>query len=199
MSRSFSVAEVRRLKAVFKMPSVQTMVSRKSSVTDAFVNSLIPVIKPAPEEIAESLHLLGMTVDTICCAYCGDKWTEWDHLRPLVQGRRPTGYISEIANLVPSCSKCNQSKRNRPWDEWIVSHAPNAPKRRGVNDLHRRIEALRKYELWKELTPIDFERILGKAAYAEYWRRLDDITQTMRECQDFADGLKRQIAAAHKR
>ena len=51
------------------------------------------------------------------CAYCGDKASDWDHLRPLVVKRRPTGFISEIANLVPACGKCNQSKGNSPWRE----------------------------------------------------------------------------------
>ena len=92
------------------MPSVQTMVSRKSSITNAFVNTIIPTIPPTNDEIAKSLTILGMEPDDVRCAYCGDKATEWDHLRPLVAKRRPTGFISEIANLVPACGKCNQSK-----------------------------------------------------------------------------------------
>src|SRR5687767_102420 len=105
-----SPPDVKRLRACFRMPSVQTMMSRKSSITNAFVNSLIPVIEPSAAEIAEALTILGMTVEDVRCAYCGDVASEWDHLRPLVVGRRPTGFISEIGNLVPSCGKCNQSK-----------------------------------------------------------------------------------------
>jgi len=36
------------------------------------------------------------------CSYCGTPATEWDHLRPLVMNKKPTGYISEIHNLVPA-------------------------------------------------------------------------------------------------
>src|SRR4051812_20754033 len=97
--------QLRKVRKAFAMPSVQTMVSRKSSVTNAFVNSLIPVIEPTIEEIEEALQILGMTPDDVRCAYCGDPNTEWDHLRPLVVNRRPTGFISEIGNLVPSCGK----------------------------------------------------------------------------------------------
>src|SRR5437773_5742088 len=91
------------LAAAFQMPSVQTMVSRKSSITNAFVNAIIPVVPPTVNEIEEALRILEMEPDDLRCAYCGDKASEWDHLRPLVKGRRPTGYISEIGNLVPSC------------------------------------------------------------------------------------------------
>jgi len=101
------------------MPNFQTMVSRKSSITNAFVSSLIPVIEPVDQDIVDALRILGMSPDDVRCAYCGDKSTEWDHLRPLVVNRRPTGYISEIANLVPSCGKCNQSKGNKNWLKWI--------------------------------------------------------------------------------
>jgi hypothetical protein len=95
------------LRAAFQMPSVQTMVSRKSSITNAFVSAIIPVIPPTHGEIEEALRILGMEAHDARCAFCGDKASEWDHLRPLVVERRPTGYISEIANLVPACGKCN--------------------------------------------------------------------------------------------
>src|SRR5260370_29886624 len=105
------------LLAAFQMPAVATLVSRKSSITNAFVNTLIPQIIPSLEEIEQALKILGMDLVDVRCAYCGDKMTEWDHLRPLVVKQRPTGYISEIANLVPACGKCNQSKGNSSWRE----------------------------------------------------------------------------------
>ena len=103
------------LLSAFQMPSVASMVSRKSSITNAFVNTLIPQIPPTVEEIEQALTVLAMDPADVRCAYCGDAKTEWDHLRPLVVKQRPTGYITEIANLVPACGKCNQSKRNAEW------------------------------------------------------------------------------------
>jgi hypothetical protein len=54
--------ELRRklLASAFQMPSVQTMVSRKSSITNAFVNAVIPVISPTIEEIEKALAILEM-------------------------------------------------------------------------------------------------------------------------------------------
>src|ERR1039457_7082974 len=129
----------RKLIAAFQMPSVQTMVSRKSSITNAFVNSVIPTIVPTADEIEESLRILGMDHNDVRCAYCGDGSSEWDHLRPLVVNRRPTGFITEIANLVPACGKCNQSKGNKDWKEWMRGSAAQSPARRGVLDIEERI------------------------------------------------------------
>ena len=71
---------------------------RSSSITNAFINSIIPVIKPSEEDIKEALNVLGMDKENFRCAYCGDGVTEWDHLRPLVINQKPTGFISEIQN-----------------------------------------------------------------------------------------------------
>jgi hypothetical protein len=179
------------------MPSVQTMVSRKSSITNAFVAAIIPVIPPSEEEIAEALRILGMSTGNVCCAYCGDRASEWDHLRPLVRNRRPTGFISEIANLVPSCGKCNQSKGNKHWLTWMTSAAPHSPKTRGITDFTRRIERLHAYEKWRHVHPIDFERIVGKNCWEKYWHSCEQAIQALKDAQVFADELRQRIAAAH--
>ena len=129
---------------VFKMPVPMKITGRSSSITNAFVNSIIPIMHPSENDIKDSLELLGMTVETIECIYCGSKYTEWDHLRPLVLNKKPTGYISEIQNLVPSCGKCNQSKGNKEWLLWINSSAKLSPKSKQVSDLKSRIEKLKK-------------------------------------------------------
>jgi hypothetical protein len=80
-----------------------TITSRTSSITNSFVQAIIPDIEPTQEEWVEALQVLGMTPDGITCVYCGAAATDWDHLRPLVRNKRPTGYINEIRNRVPSC------------------------------------------------------------------------------------------------
>ena len=67
------------VKNVFRMPTPVKIIGRTSTITNAFVNGIIPVIEPSDEEIDKALNVLGMTRDTICCAYCGDTYTEWDH------------------------------------------------------------------------------------------------------------------------
>jgi hypothetical protein len=189
--------QLRMIRRAFAMPSVQTMMSRKPSITNAFVSSLIPVVKPSVDDIEEALRILGMSADDVRCAYCGDQSTEWDHLRPLVVNRRPTGYISEIGNLVPACGKCNQSKGNTHWLAWMKSKVRRSPFTRQVVDLESRIERLRAYEAWRPSIAIEFEKLVGSEAYSAYWHKLDEVIQAMREAQDFAEGLRQTIAAAH--
>lgn len=185
------------LRSVFAMPSPPTMVSRKSTITNAFVCALIPVVEPTVEEIQEALSILGMTPDDVRCAYCGDKFTEWDHLRPLVKNRRPTGYISEIANLVPSCPKCNQSKGNSNWLVWIQSTAAKwSPGSRNTPNLQQRIQRLQAYEAWRPVQPLDFAQIVGPAAWNAYWQHLQSVDTLLATCQTEATKLAAQIAHA---
>ena len=139
MTLPLDAARQKLLASAFKMPLIQTMMSRKTSITNAFVCAVIPIIRPSLAEIDEALCILGMDPHDVRCAYCGERSSEWDHLRPLVVNRRPTGYISEISNLVPSCGKCNQSKGNKPSREWILSKAKLSPAGRGIADLADRI------------------------------------------------------------
>jgi hypothetical protein len=179
--------------AAFRMPLVQTMVQRKSSITNAFVNSVIPVVVPTAEEILEALTILGMVPEDVRCAYCGDQSTEWDHLRPLVHNRRPTGFISEIANLAPSCGKCNQSKGNKAWRPWMLGAAPRSPGGRKIGDLADRIVRLEAYERWRPPTKVAFELILGNEVWEHYWSLCEDINKELREAQTVADKIRATV------
>ena len=129
------------------MPKPVRITGRSSSITNSFVNGIIPVIWPTDREVDEALDILGMDQGAVC-AYCGDTATEWDHLRPLVVRQQPTGYISEIRNLVPACGKCNQSKGNKHWREWMFGSARLSPASRGVDRLEERAARLQSYEDW---------------------------------------------------
>lgn len=180
----------------FAMPTPIAITARLTSVTNAFVNTIIPVVAPTQAEVESALQILEMA-DAPACAYCGDPWTEWDHLRPLVVNRRPTGYISEIDNLVPACGKCNQSKGNREWKTWIVSTAARSPKTRNVGDLDQRIKNLATYEASTNPTRLNFEQIVGAEAWDQHWRHLDIIAGHMKIAQEHAAGLRATIGAAH--
>lgn len=106
----------------------------------------------------------------------------------------PTGYISEIHNLVPSCSKCNQSKGNREWREWIVSDANLSPKTRGVPSLQERIERLERYKLTFEPMRIDFREIVGDELWDEHWRNYGAVIKAMEDARETSDKVKAQIA-----
>ncbi len=187
-----------KLKASFKMPKRVKITGRTSTITNSFVSSIIPVIAPSDEAIASALSLLEMTPGNVDCAYCGDKSTEWDHLNPLVKDKKPTGYISEIENLVPCCGKCNQSKGNKQWRTWIVSEAKLSPKTKGIPDLDRRIDLLTKYEDRNRATRYDFEEIVDSSKWQEYWEEWENLLRQMKEAQVIADKIQESIRRATK-
>jgi hypothetical protein len=184
---------------MFKMPTPVKITGRSSSITNSFINSIIPVIQPTSEQVEEALAILGMSTDSCLCCYCGASASEWDHLRPLVVGQKPTGYISEIQNLVPSCGKCNQSKGNKHWEVWMRSDAALSPKVRGVTDIEERIARLKKYEKWGIPTFVDFESVVGKELWAIHWSNWDLVLSTMRKAQETADQIKSIIAKKRER
>ena len=186
-------ARARLLTAAFRMPAVQTMTSRKTSITNAFVSAIIPIVRPSLDEIAEALSILGMEPPDVRCAYCGDQASEWDHLRPLVVKRRPTGFISEIANLVPSCGKCNQSKGNSPWRDWMLGKAKLSPTGRSLSNIADRVSRLEAYERWRAPTKVDFDSIIAPDAWKHYWALCESVIEDMRRCQEVADSLRTQV------
>ena len=181
-------------KSVFRMPTPIKITGRTSIITNAFVNGIIPTIQPTDEEIDNALATLGMTRESICCAYCGDAFTEWDHFRPLIVDKGPTGYISEIHNLVPACGKCNQSKGNKEWRAWMYSDAPRSPRTRNISDIDVRCKKLEEYE--KKYIPVvlNFEEIVGKELWEKHWKNHEELLKVMKSCQETSDEIKKKVS-----
>jgi len=184
--------------SLFSMPTMK-ITGRTSTITNAFINSIIPVIHPTAEEVEEALNILGIDPDAFQCAYCGEGASEWDHLNPLVMNKRPTGFISEIHNLVPTCGKCNQSKGNKPWREWMLSDAKLSPKSKGVSDLERRISRLEAYERLNVPIRIDFEEIVGKELWDKHWENWKSIINQMELAQELAEAINQLIVNSYKK
>ena len=182
---------------LFRMPRQMKITGRSSSITNAFINSIIPVIEPTGSQVKQALRILGMTAENIQCTYCGSSSTEWDHLRPLVLNKKPTGYISEIYNLIPACGKCNQSKGNKSWSDWMVSDAKLSPKSRGIKDIDIRLKRLADYEAWKQPTIVDFEAVIGKEKWEQHWDNWELVQNTMKQAQVLATEINKSMAALY--
>ena len=178
------------------MPKAVNIMGRSSSITNSFINGIIPVIKPTDEEIYEAFEILDQSPETVTCIYCGEKMTEWDHLNPLIVDKKATGYISEIKNLVPACGKCNQSKGNSYWRDWIMSNAELSPKSKGVKDIKRRIAILEKYEKWGNLKPYNFENIAGNELWKTHWNNYEAIIGTMKASTSVMIEIKNKLASS---
>jgi len=177
----------------FRLPPPQTMVARKSTLTNAFVSALIPSFDPMAEEIDEALKILELDPANLHCSYCGGPYHTWDHLRPLVTKCKPTGYVTEIANLVPSCSPCNSSKGASPWKKWMFGQAKGSPLTRCVPDLEARANRLAAFESWREPIKVDFETVLGNADWNHYWSLHDAVVSDMKAAQQVAALLRKRV------
>lgn len=182
-----------------KLPKRISIVDRISSITNAYVNGIIPLIEPTEEQVRDALRVLGMTEETIECAYCGDPCTEWDHLNPLVENKKPTGYITEIHNLMPSCATRNQSKGNQNWRKWIYSDAPKSPHSRGIKDLDERVARIDAYVSKFNPVRLNFEDIVGHCKWESYQQSLLELEEHMRQCQNLQDEVATQITEAYER
>ena len=174
----------------FKMPKAVTIKGRSSSITNSFFNGIVPVVYPTDEEIKKALSILEQDENDVRCVYCGAKKTEWDHLYPLIVVKKHTGYITEIANLVPACGKCNQSKGNSNWKEWMLGDAALSPKSRRIKDLSRRIEIIEKYDKTFQKKRINLMEVIGQDKWNEYESSLKKIEKDMEEAQYIMDEIK---------
>jgi len=171
---------------------------RSSSITNAFITAIIPVIEPTEAEELEALRILQISSNDIRCAYCGDKATEWDHLRPIISNQEPTGYITEIGNLVPSCGKCNQSKGKSHWRTWMEGSARLSPKTRDVPNLQERIARLQAYEVWRKPTKIDFASVVGPEMWQRHRQNWRDVLDLLKKSQELASEIRSVVAKTGK-
>jgi len=179
-----------------KSRKLLTIASRVSSVTNSFVQAIIPDVPFSQEEMEEALAILGMTPDNRTCVYCGTSATDWDHLRPLVKGKQPTGYVNEIRNVVPACGPCNQSKSGADWLKWMTGPAKGSPKTKKVADLDERIGRLQAFVRWGNVKPLPLEQLAGPQLWKIHWDNLKLIEQRMKDAQVHAAQIRSAIAKA---
>lgn len=176
------------------VPARATVTGRTTSMTAAFFASMLPRHEPTEEERLDVVRCLGLDPDDVRCAYCGDVATEWDHLRPTVRNRHPTGWLTEAANLVPACGKCNQSKGNAEWRIWIRGPARHSPATRNIADLDQKVEALERFEAKFPCKQMDILALLERnQTWTTYRALLDDIVERMREADRLSAQLRQQL------
>lgn len=151
---------------------------------------------PEPALVAEAAAVLGMSPGRLTCVYCGTDSTDWDHLRPLVSGKRPTGHMSDIRNMVPACGACNQSKGGQQWRQWMTGNAKGSPAARNVPNLAAKIEAIERFEAWGASHATDLEAIVGAELWTAYWEKLRVIEGLMYDAQKDAEIIRTRIAEA---
>ena len=108
------------------------------------------------EEIAKVREFFGAEQPE--CAFCGSPEVKrWDHLLPISKGGDTV-----LGNMVPACAQCDDSKQDKPFEEWMTSDAKYSPKSLGVKDVGQRIKRIKAYIQHFGYVPLSLEDRLNK-------------------------------------
>lgn len=177
-------------------PAADKIKSRISTVTRSMASTLLPRIGATNEERRKMVQLLyGIDsiegqenkLNNLTCVYCGKPATGLDHLHPLIKGKKPTGYFTEPANLVPCCSSCNQRKSNTEWPDYMekVEDDDNMQKER-INNLKNFTEKMPATKLKLN------DDLVNK--YEELYSNIEQLlNEAQKELEEHADRLKKQL------
>ncbi len=124
----------------FKYPVSDQIGGRTSTVCRSMACTLLNRDACSPKD--EKIWMIFFPNKT--CAYCGKPASHLDHLYALVDDRKPTGYGTEPANLVPCCTECNQPKGNLHWEEFMRSDRCHHVGEE--EDKEKRIECIKKFQ-----------------------------------------------------
>ena len=175
-----------------KWPGVSKVTGRSSTIRGQFIKAIIPHLYATDTQYLECLAVLGQDPTDLSCSYCGIRATEWDHFRPIVENKWPSGYITDIYNLVPACGKCNQSKSGKKWDAWITGSARHVPKT-GIEQ-EQRINRLRAFEEWSNnLTYRLSDSFLKSPELRHYMEKCEDLINSFSAYKGTSDLLRSQV------
>lgn len=173
----------------FKLPAKANLKGRSSTISNAFAISITPYIYPSADEVNN--FYISLDIQEGQCGYCLGYANAMDHIKPLVTNGLPTGYITDIHNLVPCCSACNSSKGKKDFSEWYLSqNNVNRLHKRGLNDkdIQKRFNIILNY-ISRIGEPLNYKEILGDDLWNEYLARRTNLIAALRENQEFCDKL----------
>ena len=173
----------------FKLPTKANLKGRSSTISNAFAISITPYIYPTSAAITDFYDLLA--IEEGQCAYCLGDANAMDHIKPLVTDGLPTGYITDIHNLVPCCWACNSAKGKKDFSEWYLSknNVDRLHKKGLSNDkIQERFSVIKNY-ISRIGVPLNYQEILGDDLWNEYLSRRKNLIAALRENQEFCDKL----------
>jgi len=116
-----------------------------------------------------------------------------DHLHALIVERKPTGYGTEPANLVPCCPECNQPKGNMEWEDFM-----NGPTCHHVGDdisnnveeaKLRRIKRIKDFEKEMPAHKVTFD----KKTLEEWEIMLNGFDEKLNEAQNILENMNKRF------
>lgn len=177
----------------FKLPTKSDLKSRTSTLNNAFAISITPYINPTFEETERLYECLQINEGQ--CAYCLGEANAVDHIKPLVTNGLPTGYITEIRNLVPCCAACNSAKGAKDFKVWYKEDK-NIKRlhKKGMTDaqIEERYRIICAY-MEQIPEPINYQELLGDDLWREYLARKTAMIKLLKTDQEFCNKLSNII------
>lgn len=165
----------------YRKHSRKKLSSLATTVRRSFSLRMQPEDTTTESDIIEALGELGQSPKSICCIYCGKDAEIWDHFHALVVNKEAKIYESNVKNSVPSCGRCNESRQNRPWQEWII-RMKEQEKWWGIKDgEEERHRLLRIYESSHAPIELEPENIYGAINLKRYEDIREKIIQLLKE------------------
>jgi hypothetical protein len=175
------------------LPNATTYSAKTSTITKAFADAIAPSRYPTQEEYDEYIKIFPLNEGAKTCAYCGGAFRYYEHFRPIVKDKQPTGYGSDIYNLVPSCNDCNEKKRGEGWREFMETRKKVAS---DISAHDERVCRLERFEEWgnERVIKIDYEELIGKETWKKYQEDRDRIHTMLRECHELQKEIRKSVA-----
>lgn len=108
------------------------------------------------KEVGKVLTFFG--TDPPECVFCGSPEVKrWDHLVAISKGGETV-----LGNMVPACARCDDSKRDVTFEEWVMSDAAGSPKSLGIKDIDQRVERIKAYIQYFGYIPRSLEERLDE-------------------------------------
>ena len=183
----------------FKMPTRTTVKGRVTTVRNSAFNGILPIEKPDVEDILFIKEKLGTSGNNFLCGYCGKvSATQTDHINPLIVNGKPSGYIHEISNLIPSCYSCNSIKSNDTLELFLSNKKFTG--KLNETELITRKQILKEYqeyfiEKYGNLVKLNFEEIVDDSLWKDYLKKTEEIYKLMRATADMYKQIKKELSA----
>jgi hypothetical protein len=125
------------------------------------------------------------------CVYCGSREIRrWDHLYPVAAGGDAV-----VGNMVPACGRCDDSKQDLPYREWVISAARYSPKSQGVPDLDIRLARIDAYVAHHRYSPRPIEQRLSPTESAELTRIRERAAELRRDLDALVNAFRERTGS----
>lgn len=163
-----------------KYPSADKITSRISTLRRSMACTLMHREACSPEQEETWAKFFGDKT----CAYCGRSATHLDHLYPMIRDNEPTGYGTDPSNLVPCCEKCNRSKGNMAWEDFMQSENCDHTAKANMTPQASKAERIKTLNAFQIAMPAIRQKLdpTVKQQWTKQWNALEEElkkTETM--------------------